>query len=232
MQRLAVVFGLAFVFASIAFAQGGGNAAMTGTVTDQTGAVLVRATVAMTQIGTDVKRTVTTNENGQFTIPSLAPANYRLSVEASGFKTYVRDVTLLADQSGFLQIPMQLGAAAETVNVEATATLVNTVTPVLGQVIEQARVVELPLNGRNAADLTKLVAGAVDSTNGAGTTQGDTKQVPGAEAISVNGARPDQISYNLDGGSNQDLMSNTNNPFPFPDALQEFSVQTNSFDTQ
>ena len=72
----------------------------------------------------------------------------------------------------------------------------------------------------------------MDSNNGAGTTQGDTKQVPGAESISVNGARPDQISYNLDGGTNQDLMSNTNNPFPFPDALQEFSVQTNSFDTQ
>ncbi len=72
----------------------------------------------------------------------------------------------------------------------------------------------------------------MDSNNSAGTTQGDTKQVPGAEQISVNGARPDQISYNLDGGSNQDLMSNTNNPFPFPDALQEFSVQTNSFDTQ
>jgi hypothetical protein len=90
----------------------------------------------------------------------------------------------------------------------------------------------LVLNGRNAADLTKMVAGAVDSNNGAGTTQGDTKQVPGAEAISVNGARPDQISYNLDGGTNEDLMSNTNNPFPFPDALQEFSVQTNSFDTQ
>ncbi|MGA3017530.1 MAG: hypothetical protein ABSF62_10460 [Bryobacteraceae bacterium] len=91
---------------------------------------------------------------------------------------------------------------------------------------------ELPLNGRNPADLTKLVAGTVDSNNAAGTTQGNTKQVPGAEAMSVNGARPDQISFNLDGGSNEDLMSNTNNPFPFPDALQEFSVQTNSFDTQ
>jgi len=123
------------------------------------------------------------------------------------------------------------------VTVEATATLVNTVAPVLSQVIERSRVVELPLNGRNAADLTKMVAGVVDSSNGAGTSQGDTKQIPGAgttqtEAVSANGARPDEISYNLDGGTNQDLMSNTNAPFPFPDALQEFSVQTNSFDTQ
>jgi hypothetical protein len=215
-----------------AFAQGGGNAAMTGTVTDPSGAVVARAAVTMTNLETQVKRSAVTDDGGRFTIPSLPPATYRVTVEAPGFKKFSRDVTLLADQSGSLQIQMQLGQAQETVTVEATSTLVNTVTPVLSQVIERARVVELPLNGRNAADLTKLVAGAVDSGNNGGTLQGDTKQVPGAEAISVNGARPDQVSYNLDGGSNQDLMSNTNNPFPFPDALQEFSVQTNSFDTQ
>ncbi len=232
MQTLGVLCGATLVIAACAFAQGGGNAAMNGTVTDPTGALIAKANVTMTQVGTDVKRTTATNANGQFSIPSLPPATYRLSVEASGFKTYIQEITLLADESGSLQIPMQLGTSSETVTVEATATLVNTVTPVLSQVIERARVVDLPLNGRNAADLTKLVAGALDSNNGAGTTQGDTKQVPGAEAISVNGARPDQVSYNLDGGTNEDLMSNTNNPFPFPDALQEFSVQTNSFDTQ
>ena len=215
-----------------AFGQGGGNAALTGTVSDPTGAVIARATVNLTQTGTQVKRSAVTNEAGQFTVPALPPATYRVTVEAQGFKTYAQDVTLLADQNGTLQVQMQLGTASETVTVESTATLVNTVTPVIGQVIERSRVVELPLNGRNAADLTRLVAGAVLSNNSAGTTQGDTKQVPGAEQMSVNGARPDEVSYNLDGGSNQDLMSNTNNPFPFPDALQEFSVQTNSFDTQ
>jgi hypothetical protein len=232
MHRLIHFCGTALLIAACAYGQGGGNAALSGVVIDPSGGVIVSAKVTMTQIGTEVKRTATTNDSGQFTIPSLPPAGYRLTVEASGFKTYARDVTLLADQSGSLQIPMQLGTSAETVNVEATATLVNTVTPVISHVIEGARLNDLPLNGRNAADLTKMAAGAVDSSNGAGTTQGDTKQVPGAEAISVNGARPDQVSYNLDGGTNQDLMSNTNNPFPFPDALQEFSVQTNSFDTQ
>ena len=232
MKNLAGLCGMTLLVVAGAFGQGGGNAAISGTVTDPSGAVIARSKVTMTEVGTKVKRTAVTNDDGQFNIPSLAPATYHLMVEASGFKRYIQDVTLLADQSGSLQIQMQLGASAETVTVEATATLVNTVTPVLSQVIEGARLRELPLNGRNAADLTKMVAGAVDSSNGAGTTQGDTKQVPGAEAISVNGARPDQISYNLDGGTNQDLMSNTNNPFPFPDALQEFSVQTNSFDTQ
>jgi hypothetical protein len=232
MKSLIVLISMICLIAAGAYGQGGGNAAMTGTVTDPSGALIAQARVTMTQAGTEVKRTAATNASGQFTIPSIPPATYRLTVEATGFKTYVQDVTLLADQNGSLQIPMQLGQTQDTVTVEATSTLVNTVTPVLSQVIERSRVIELPLNGRNAADLTKLVAGTVDSNNAAGTTQGDTKQVPGAEQISVNGARPDQISYNLDGGSNQDLMSNTNNPFPFPDALQEFSVQTNSFDTQ
>ena len=103
----------------------------------------------------------------------------------------------------------------------------------LSQVIEHTRVTDLPLNGRNAADLTLLVPGAVSAnSNNSGALQGDTKQIPGAEAIAVNGARPDQIGYNLDGANNEDLMSNVNLPFPFPDALQEFSVQTNSFDAQ
>ena len=232
MRKLAILCSMVLLILACAYGQGGGNAAMTGTVTDPTGAVIAQAHVTMTQVGTDVKRTATTNGSGQFNVPSLQPATYRMTVEAAGFKTYVQEVTLLADQDGSLQVPMQLGASVDTVTVDATATLVNTVSPVLSQVIERSRLVELPLNGRNPADLTKMVAGTVDSNNGAGTTQGNTKQVPGAEAMSVNGARPDQISYNLDGGSNQDLMSNTNNPFPFPDALQEFSVQTNSFDTQ
>lgn len=232
LQKLIVLCGLLFFSAACAFCQGGGNAAMTGKVVDPSGAPVAKANVTMTQTGTQVKRTAVTNDAGEFNVLALPPATYQVSVEAPGFKTYLQDVTLLADQSGTLQIQLQLGQSQETITVQATSTLVNTVSPVISQVIDRARVVELPLNGRNAADLTKLVAGSVDSNNAAGTTQGDTKQVPGTEAISVNGARPDQISYNLDGGTNQDLLSNTNNPFPFPDALQEFSVQTNSFDTQ
>jgi len=136
MKKLALLCGMILLIAAGVYGQGGGNAAMTGTVTDPSGAVIAQARVTMTQAGTQVRRTAATNSSGQFTIPSIPPATYRLSVEAAGFKTYVQDVTLLADQSGSLQIPMQLGQAKETVTVEATATLVNTVTPVLSQVIE------------------------------------------------------------------------------------------------
>ena len=222
-----------FVSAMAAWAQGGGNVAIGGTVTDSTGAVVAGAKVTVTNKNTAVTREVTTNATGQFNVSSIPPATYTVSVEAQGFKRFNQDISLLADQIRDIDIHLQVGEASQQVTVEASSVQVNTVSQELSQVIESARVSDLPLNGRNAADLTLLVPGAVSAiANNSGTLQGDTKQVPGAEAIAVNGARPDQIGYNLDGANNQDLMSNTNNPFPFPDALQEFSVQTNSFDAQ
>lgn len=216
-----------------AFAQGGGNVAITGTVTDPSGAVVSGAQVKVTQKDTSVTRVGTTNASGQFNVSPLPPATYTVVVEAQGFKQYVQDVVLLADQIRDLDIRLQVGEATQQVTVQESTVQVNTVSQELSQVIETSRLTNLPLNGRNAADLTLLVPGAVSAIgSNSGTLQGDTKQVPGAEAIAVNGARPDQIGYNLDGGNNEDLMSNTNNPFPFPDALQEFSVQTNSFDAQ
>ncbi|MGA3017531.1 MAG: carboxypeptidase-like regulatory domain-containing protein [Bryobacteraceae bacterium] len=135
MERLTGLCSLVLLIAAGAYGQGGGNAVLTGTVTDPSGAVIAKADVTITQIGTEEKRTATTNGSGQFTVPSLSPSTYRLTVAAPGFKTYLQDVTLLADQSGSLQIQMQLGASAETLTVDATATLVNTVTPVMSQVM-------------------------------------------------------------------------------------------------
>ena len=230
--RVGVLLGI-LTFLSGAFAQGGGNVAITGNVTDTTGAVLPGAKVTVTQKNTDASRTVTTNGTGQFNISSIPPATYTVTVEAQGFKRYVQDVVLLADQIRNMDIHLEIGQTSQQITVEESSVQVNTVSQELSQVIESSRVSDLPLNGRNAADLTLLVPGAVSAiANNSGALQGDTKQIPGAEAIAVNGARPDQIGYNLDGGNNEDLMSNTNDPFPFPDALQEFSVQTNSFDAQ
>ncbi len=230
--RIAVSM-MALVLTAGAFAQGGGNVAITGTVSDPSGAVIAGAKVSVTQKNTSAVRIDTTNGNGQFNIPSLPPAVYTVSVEAAGFKRYVQDVVLLADQIRNMDVRLQVGEQTQQVTVQESAVQVNTVSQELSQVIESSRVIDLPLNGRNAADLTLLVPGAISANaNNSGALQGDTKQIPGAEAIAVNGARPDQIGYNLDGANNEDLMSNVNLPFPFPDALQEFSVQTNSFDAQ
>jgi Carboxypeptidase regulatory-like domain len=234
MWRLQIVVSALMLFFAVgAFAQGGGNVAITGTVVDPSGAVISAAKVTVTQVSTSIIHTATTNSSGLFNISSLPPSTYSVSVEATGFKKFVQQVILLADQTRDMDIRLEVGSQTQQVTVETSAVQVNTVSPELGQVVERSRLIDLPLNGRNAADLTLLVPGAVTAIgNNSGTLQGDTKQVPGAEAIAVNGARPDQIGYNLDGANNEDLMSNTNDPFPFPDALQEFSVLTNSFDVQ
>jgi hypothetical protein len=225
-----------FLFSAYAFPQGGGNADITGTVTDPTGAVIPGAQVIMTNVATQIKSSTTSNASGAYTIPSLPPATYSVTVTASGFKTFSQTVTLLADQIRAIDVHLEIGQTTQQVTVEASPVMVNTVTPVLSQVIEQTRVVSIPLTTRNAADLTLLVPGTI-TANGHGVQQGNTKQIAVgstsvAESISVNGTRPDQVSHNLDGADNEDLMSNTNNPFPFPDAVQEFSVQTNDFSAQ
>ena len=234
MRRLATFLILALLAgAAPLFGQGGGSVAITGTITDPSGAVVPTAQVKVTRKDTGLTRMAMANSGGQFNVSPLPPATYTVAVEAAGFKQYVQDVVLLADQTRDLDIHLQIGEATQQVTVEESTVAVNTVSQELSQVIETSRMRDLPLNGRNAADLTLLVPGAVSAiANNSGALQGDTKQIPGAEAIAVNGARPDQIGYNLDGANNEDLMSNTNDPFPFPDALQEFSVQTNSFDAQ
>jgi len=231
-KRIVLSVMMAFVCVAGAYAQGG-NVSISGTVTDPSGAVIAGAKVTVTAKATSLVREDTTNSAGQFNITALPPSTYTVNVSSSGFKQYAQDVVMLADTVRNMDVHLQVGQATDQVTVEASSVQVNTVSPVLGQVIEHSRLTDLPLNGRNAADLTLLVPGAVSAVaNNSGGLQGDTKQIPGAEAIAVNGARPDQIGYNLDGGNNEDLMSNVNDPFPFPDALQEFSVQTNSFDVQ
>src|SRR5436305_12418896 len=99
MRRWQILFPLAvFIFAACAFGQGGGSVAITGTVTDPSGAVLAGAHIKVTQKNTSATRTNTTDSSGQFNVPSLPPATYTVSVEAPGFKRYVQDVVLLAVQ--------------------------------------------------------------------------------------------------------------------------------------
>ena len=192
-KRILFTFLMALVFAAGAFAQGG-NVAISGTVSDPSGAVIAGAKVTVTQKAMSFVREDVTSSSGQFNIAALPPATYTVTVSASGFKQYAQDVVMLADTVRNMDVHLQVGQATDQVTVEASSVQVNTVSPVLSQVIEHSRLTDLPLNGRNAADLTLLVPGAVTAiANNSGTLQGDTKQIPGAEAISVNGARPDQI---------------------------------------
>jgi hypothetical protein len=226
---LLVLFALLFV-PLLSRAQGLGS--ITGRITDPAGASVSGAQVTATQEGTGFSRTATTDTEGLYVIPSLQPAVYTLTVEAKGFSIARENaITLLADQTLTVNVAVKLGMATEVVTVTTNPLQVDTATSTLKQVIEQERISELPLNGRNAAQLTLLVAGAVNSPNG-GADQGATKTFPGAVTYSANGARQDTISYQLDGGNYVDEYTNVNQPFPFPDALQEFSVQTSNYSAE
>jgi Carboxypeptidase regulatory-like domain/TonB dependent receptor len=211
-------------------AQGLGS--IEGRVTDPTGAAVASAKVVATQQGTTYSRTAVTDTEGLYVIPSLQPSTYNLTVEAAGFGTSKENgIILLADQTLTVNFGLKLGVSTEVVMVSGNALQVDTSTSTLKQVIEQQRLVELPLNGRNAAQLTLLVPGTVNSPGG-GADQGTTKTFPGAVTISANGSRQNQVSYQLDGGNYVDEYTNVNQPFPFPDALQEFSVQTSNYSAE
>ena len=235
---LLVLFSLPFISSS-SVAQGFGT--ISGTVTDPSGAALAAAEVTVTEGATGASRSATTNGEGYFVLSALRPADYTLTVVARGFQKFTQTkVTLLADQSLTINPSLKVGNAAEVVEVTGAALQVDTTTSTVKQVIEQQRISELPLNGRNAAELTLLVPGAVlmpnvdnpTGTSGGGVNQGVSKTFPGAVVISTNGARQNEISYQLDGGNNVDEYTNINQPFPFPDALQEFSVQTSNYSAE
>ena len=216
-------------FSAVSLAQGLGS--IVGTVSDPSGAVLSGAKITATEIGTGLVRATSADSQGYYVISSLKPAQYTVSIESSGFRTSKQEVTLLANQALTVNGTLPLGAPTEIVEVTGTGVQVDTSTSTLKNVVEQTRITELPLNGRNAATLTLTTAGSVQGPSG-GADQGTTKTFPGAVTLNVNGARQNQISYQLDGGNYVDEYTNVNQPFPFPDALQEFSVATSGLSAQ
>jgi len=226
--RVSLLLLLVSLIPLTALAQGLGS--VVGTVTDPSGAVVPGAQVKATEAGTGLSRTAATDAQGYYVISALRPADYVVTIEARGFRTTsLKAVTLLANQTLTLNTKLEVGSATEVIDVTESASQVDTTTGTIKQVIEYTRVLDLPLNGRNAAELTLTVPGAVNDPNNGGADQGTTKTFPGAVTYSINGSRQNQTSYQLDGGNFVDEYSNTNQPFPFPDALQEFSVQTSNY---
>jgi len=217
---------LATLLIGIAHAQGLGT--IVGTVTDPSGALVPGATVRVTDEGTSQSRETTTNAQGYYVFPSLRPSNYSVTVEASGFAASARrGVVLQADQVETLNFAMTMEAANQAITVEAPVQQVDTSTATLSEVVDRRRIVELPLNGRNAASLALITAGTVLAP--ASADEGSTKTFPVAVTISANGSRQNQAAFRLDGANNNDIYTNVNQPFPFPDAVQEFSVQTSNY---
>jgi hypothetical protein len=212
---------------SFAWAQGFGT--ISGDISDPSGASVSTANVTVTEVATGQSRTALSGLDGHYMLNAMKPSIYVIAVDSTGFKKFAQTgVTLLANQSLTVNIALTLGSVDQSVSVSASTTQVDSTTPTLRQVVDTARMAEMPLNGRNAASLTTLVAGAVLAPSN-NADQGNAKTFPAAATVSINGARQNQIGYYLDGAPNLDILSNINQPFPFPDALQEFSVQTSNY---
>jgi carboxypeptidase family protein len=213
-------------------ARGQGYGSISGTVTDTTGAVVTGAEVTATQAGTGLQLKTTASASGTYVLPTLAPSVYNLSVSHAGFETYTENgLQVRADNAVTANVSLHAGSTSETVTVSAETAQVDTTTGTLQQVIGTSQVNDLPLNGRNAAQLTEEVAG-ITLAPPAQADQGNTKTFPMVIAISANGTFVGQTNYMLDGGNNVDEYTNVNLPFPMPDAVQEFSIETNNYNAQ
>jgi Carboxypeptidase regulatory-like domain/TonB-dependent Receptor Plug Domain len=202
---------------------------ITGLIRDAAGGVLPGVTVKATHEGTNAETTAVSNDEGVYVLRGLPVGRYSVVAERSGFQAAKNtDVVVRVNEDVRLDIGLKVGAVTETVTVSGMATTVDTTSGTLRTVVDQERIENLPLNGRNATQLMTLVAGVLpdrsDLTSGA--------TYPGTQPVSSSGARGNTTNYVLDGGSNNDHYSNGPNPMPNPDALQEFSVQTNSFSAE
>jgi hypothetical protein len=223
----ALTAGVMLVFvATAAFAQA--TAQLSGTVRDESGAVLPGVTVTVTQTETGFTRTVVTEGSGAFVMPNLPTGPYRLEVSLQGFRTYVQTgIVLQVNASPVINPVLGLGSLEESVTVDAAAPLVDVQSAGISDVVEQEQIVELPLQGRRVTDLIVLAGAAVNTGDVSG-----QRNRQDAVAISVAGGLRTGVAYVLDGAMHNDPYDNTNMPFPFPDALQEFSVATGGLSAQ
>jgi hypothetical protein len=206
-----------------AFAQAGATAQITGVVADESGGVLPGVTVTAIQTETGFRREAVTDTDGAYTLPNLQIGPYRLEAALAGFRSFQRTgIVLQVNANPAINVTLSIGNLSETVSVEAAAPLVETRSASIGTVIENERIEELPLNGRNVTQLIVLAGAAVQ---GAGAT---SRSMQGGSGIAVAGGQSFGVAYQLDGALHNNPYDNLNLPLPFPDALQEFRLETSS----
>jgi hypothetical protein len=198
-------------------------------VTDSQAALVPGARVTLINTATGLTRNTTTDSSGGYVFALLPVGSYNLTVEHTGFrKTERRGILVQANENIRADVALDIGNVQETVTVDALATTVETRAATLNHTVDTKRIVELPLNGRNPADLVLLAPGV---SSGASNNTGDASgayRPKGQKEISVNGSRNNNLRYTLDGGTNMDDLMNQNLDFPFPNAVQEFSAQTSN----
>jgi hypothetical protein len=220
---------MALMVAPILAQQGRGT--VFGTVTDATGNVVSGANVTLTSVGTGLNYNTTTNDEGYYTFPALPVGSYSLAVSKEGFKKGLRSgLTLEVDQKAQLDVSLETGAVTETVNVVAQAPLIDTGSATVGKVIENRRVQDLPVNGRNALALV-LLAPSVQSAVGPRAT-GFADRGTEVSSIRINGSPIATNNFIVDGLSSVNAYLPDVNVNPTVEAVQEFKVQTNTMSAE
>lgn len=202
-------------------------AEVSGEVRDPSGAVIAGAKVVLTNVATNAIREAVTNEAGIYNIPLVPPGVYNMRVEKEGFKTVTRqNIELQVQQNARIDFDMSVGQVTESIEVTAAGALLSSENATVGTVIENKRIVELPLNGRNFLQLVSIapnVSFGFPSAGQAGARQGGIRA---DQSISIGGQRAQFNHFTLDGVENTDPNFNTFIVLPSIDALQEFKVQT------
>jgi hypothetical protein len=204
------------------------TAQISGAVRDQSGAVLPGVEITATQTDTGISRTTVTNETGTYVLPNLALGPYRFEAALPGFRSYAQSgIVLQVNASPVINVVLEVGQVSEQVDVQANAALVETRSSTVGTLIENARILDLPLNGRQVTDLITLAGSAVQQSTG--DIRFNAQQSP---YLAVAGGSGFGVETTLDGANHVNFMSATAMSMPFPDAMQEFKVETGGVGAQ
>jgi hypothetical protein len=222
-----IVLGIVFSAATVS-AQS--TAQINGTVRDDSGAAVPGAEIKATHTATGSVRSAVSEQNGVYVLTNLPIGSYTVEVSKMGFRTSVESgIVLQVDANPTIDVSLKVGAISEQVTVEANAQQVETRTTGIGQVVDNVRVAEMPLNGRNPLELVLLTGMA--SLPGPGAIN-NVRNYP-TIVISVAGGQGGNTAlYLLDGAIHEDPYNNLTLPLPFPDALQEFKVETSALPAQ
>jgi len=218
----------------LAHAQATGS--ISGTAKDESGAVLPGVTIEATNVGTNGVRTATTGPDGFYAIPLVQPGSYNVKATLSGFSVFSRSgIKVNVSETALVNVPMKVGGQSETIDVTGEAPLIETGNATLGIVIDEKKVVDLPLNGRNFTQLGTLIPGVVAPPPGLGGQNGDA--TPGGfgnvtGGFNVNGQRNQSNNFLLDGATNNDTFNTGFVLRPPPDAIQEFKILTHSYSAE
>jgi hypothetical protein len=211
-------------------------ATLVGTVTDSTGAIVPNAVVRATNLATNVTREAASDQSGSYTIPFLTVGDYSVTATQKGFQTSrVERVTLQVQQTARVDFILNVGEVSETINVEASAALLQTETSTVGTVIDAAKIVDLPLNGRNFVQLAQLIPGVQAATPGSITVRrgrgsiGQQDAPFGSTGMSANGSRDTANRYFIDGIEFMDYDAMTYAFSPSVDSIAEFKVETSTY---